>query len=74
MNTFDEYVNLDLYDVNGQLWALNNRDGDEQISLEGWMSNSKNAKDREYKVKWIGEIKIPLKYIEEYKETGEWHV
>jgi len=63
---FEEYIELELLKINDRYWALNDRDSDTQIGMEGDYSYI----GLPYKVKYLGGIKIPTRYFEAWAKRN----
>jgi hypothetical protein len=71
MPNYEDSAELDLVKINGQYWALRSKDADNQINQSADYSYCPNLEP--YNVDFIGTVRIPLEYIEEYKNTEVWY-
>ena len=57
---FEDPIELNLFKIKEQYWALNDKDGDNQLNQESGL----NYIGIKYPVEFIGNIKIPRKYFD----------
>ena len=68
MTNYNDFVELELVRINGQYWGLREKDSDNQLIAESNISYI----NRNYGVDLLGSIRIPLEYLEYYREKNSW--